>query len=83
MADLLFIVAKTDKGRFQVSTQHATLDDRDVIVRCVQGHSGHVWGEMENSLAHTKILHVRDAPILFHATKTERLNISLVLVAPG
>ena len=58
------------------------MDEKDVIVRCCQGHSGHVFKQMSNESAHT-VVKEGDVTVLDHATKTDRLKHIIGLGAPG
>ena len=70
----MYVVAKERPGRFEVDVYDASFDEGQVIIRCVQGHSGNVVAQMTDTAAHTRFWNPDDVPILLHATKTELLT---------
>ena len=83
VADLMFVVAKEREGRFEVAAHSSDFDERDVIIRCVQGHSGNVVAQMKDIYAHRRIWEPDNFPILLHATKTDLLKHIIGIGRPG
>ena len=79
----MFVVARERPGRFEVAAKDDNFDEEQVIIRCVQGHSGNVVAQMTNRFAHNRIWNPSEVPILLHATKTELLKHIIGIGSPG
>ena len=79
----MFVVAKEREGRFEAAAHSSDFDKRDVIIRCVQGHSGSVVAQMNDIYAHRRIWEPDNFPILLHATKTDLLKHVIGVGRPG
>ena len=72
--DLLFIIATQDKGRYECSSLAGTGERFDLLIRCVQGHSGNVAEQMVHNEAFGEITTNEGTPFLYHYTKSEFLH---------
>ena len=72
--DLLFIIATQDKGRYECSSIAGTGERFDLLVRCVQGHSGNIAAHMVHNEAFGELSTSEGTPFLYHNTKSEYLH---------
>ena len=72
--DILFIVATQDKGRYECSSVDGTGGRFDLLIRCVQGHSGNIAAQMVHNEAFGELNTSEGTPFLYHYTKSEFLH---------
>ena len=73
VADLVFIVATQDKGRYEAASLKGKGNIYDLLIRCVQGHSGNIARQLVREKAFTQVTSMQQVPFLIHHTKSENL----------
>ncbi len=72
-----------NKNRFQAMSRSGNPGPDDTLMRCVQGHSGHIANQSRSRLAHTPITNADECPTLDHYTKTKLLPKIIGWEMPG
>ena len=72
VADLMFIIATQDKGRYQASSLTGSGAPFDLLVRTVQGHSGAIARQIDPMRAHRDV-RLDEITVLVHHTNWEHL----------
>ncbi len=80
---MLSCVYFQNKNRFQAVSRSGVPGPKDTLLRCIQGHSGQIAGQIKSRLAHTQILRAEQCPTLAHYTKTELLPKIIGYNMPG
>ena len=73
VADLVYVVQHEEKGRYEATSVNGTGRPLDLLIRCVQGHSGSIGRQLLESEAFTQVTDARILPRLIH---TRRPNTS-------
>ena len=81
--DVLSCVYFQNKKRFQAVSRSGVPGPKDILICCIQGHSGQIAGQIKSRLAHTQILRAEQCPTLAHYTKTELLPKIIGYNMPG
>ena len=72
VADLMFVLATQDKGRYQASSRDGTGKAFDFLIRTAQGHSAPIARQIVPERAYN-IVRADDINVLVHHTRTENL----------
>ena len=70
-ADIMFIVSTQERGRYEATSLRGTSTVRDLLVRTVQGHSGHVARQIDPDQAHERVYDKLEVPVLVHHTNSQ------------
>ena len=73
VADLIYVVEHEEKGRYEATSVRGTGRRYDLLIRCVQGHSGSIGRQLVDAEAFTQVTDATLLPRLIHHTKTEHI----------
>ena len=73
-ADLIHVVNTQEKGRYEATALTGDGAPFDLLIRCVQAHSGQVAAQLNRDLAFTRVTNLSQIPYLTHHTKSELLG---------
>ncbi len=73
VADIMFLVATQDRGRYEATSLRGTGAARDFMVQPIQGHSGGCARQIDLDQAHTRLTDRSQIPVLAHHTNSNHL----------